>query len=567
MPLSRREFLLWSSCALGPSLLTGCIALQPRIGAGNNSAPRSQPSRDDIRRIFEQFDANRVAGVDISAATRKQQNLYDALTQGIGRYRESSQGRPPYFFEDMTSEVTEPLIQMIRHTRTVENAIQSYGKGGFSRQDGAYVIPAGGMLTYTQKGFCMDPQKPAPNKGDALTLVPATDRIRPRLMPLYQALGRWSATQKDTHRVQSLTWMLMSAGRENVYAIEQMSQNNRRDWNSIMPGGADLLIREHRAAASSKRAVKALSKSLGLDKLLPPALLNQILSPQGASLHLDELIRQGERMTGGKGTGYSALAQGVYARGTGSDALTGTYSILNTSDRPFVFDPTQYMAKPSSEKQFVSGTGLMTNIATKLGLIPSPKEAAVLSEMTIAGMTDVSKFLAESAWQGAWQSLYKKTPASTNVAKRLSGIGKNLGGAATALPVIGNAISIYEAIAGRDAFTGEELGALERGLSIIGTVPGLQTARTMAKAIDSPAVRNLLRNSEPLFALQTKTENLRSLAAFTVGDFANEVGLPLAVFNESTKKSMKDYIIDIDLPWNRPTQSFIDGVKSGGIKW
>jgi hypothetical protein len=50
-------------------------------------------------------------------------------------------------------------------------------------------------------------------------------------------------------------------------------------------------------------------------------------------------------------------------------------------------------------------------------------------------------------------------------------------------PVLGNALSLYEFVSGKDFMTGETLGAAERLLAGIGTIPGANTLRTLGRGI------------------------------------------------------------------------------------
>lgn len=572
MSITRRRFLALAPGVVSVPFLGGCTTIPtPRLEELGRSLLALGQS--DPKVIFDLVDAGQPV-LDTAERTNQHQRIYKDLKAGMENYRRRSLGAHIYSYDDLTNEVTHHLVRMVRHTAETEAAIRDIAnkKAFIINQDMTFVIPPGGMLTYTQKGFCMDPLKPAPVKGDALRLLPAEERIGKNLMPLYRALGEWAArSDYNKSQAQRLTWVLMSVGHEGVSSLDKMPDQDRQLWDEIMPGGANLLIREHKARVLEKKLRREVVKAIGLDKILPSDFLNRILVPAQTSIHLDELIRRGEKMTEGRGIGYSIIGPGVYSRATGSSALVGTFQIVNAGTQPFVFDPKNYMAKPIANKQYISGTSIITNISTTHTTAPDSNAVENQASLTVTAMEELSKFLLEKTWEKAWRSLYHKTPAAVRMANRLMGVGmdvgKSLGVAAMAMPVIGNAFSLYEAITGKDVLTGEALGGLERGYAILGTIPGLQTLRAAAMAV--PNVSRFIKAGEPLFRLMDDP-NIKisiDLAEFTSGDIGEELGLPHAQFNKQTKKIMKQWALEVKLPWNEPTREFIKAVEQGTISW
>jgi hypothetical protein len=72
-----------------------------------------------------------------------------------------------------------------------------------------------------------------------------------------------------------------------------------------------------------------------------------------------------------------------------------------------------------------------------------------------------------------------------------------LGRGATFIPFVGNALSIFEAISGKSWLTGDKLSPGDRIGSIIGSVPGAQVLKGMAKVASKnfPSVSNWALNA------------------------------------------------------------------------
>ena len=114
--------------------------------------------------------------------------------------------------------------------------------------------------------------------------------------------------------------------------------------------------------------------------------------------------------------------------------------------------------------------------------------------------------------------------------------------AVSAVPVVGNVLSAYEFISGKDWYTGDDLSAMERAGALLGTVPGANALKAVSRAWKVSAGAGALRNaanSSALFRLVDKTEGARTLNDFIWSDTANNISS--AVAPDSTLTRVLDW--------------------------
>ncbi len=141
-----------------------------------------------------------------------------AVDEGIERQNEALlKPLPEQTVDEVAINIGVPFAKLIREAIKTDTAPSTAARKVSGRgfdSSGTALIPKGAMLTYVQKGYCMDPNLPAPTKGDALMLQPMGKRIPDDLGELYKALGKWAAKPGNAGMAQSMTWGLMSAGTE-----------------------------------------------------------------------------------------------------------------------------------------------------------------------------------------------------------------------------------------------------------------------------------------------------------------------------------------------------------------
>lgn len=573
MSITRRNFVSALSTLAGSIILAGCIP-HVRRGQGDDSETgvKQTVSPQDV---FSRVDQGLPVNPD-GHYLRQQKQLQSQLAEAMSRYRTDFAAGTDRTYEALASRVIAPYVQMIRFALHADQVLASMAAARRPTvRRGSVLIPPGGMLSYTQRGYCMDRTLPAPVRNDALVLRPASDRISDELMPLYKAIGRWAAAEKNTYAAQNLTWMLMGAGTDVYNWIPSMPREVRQQLDGIMPGGAEKLIQVHTARKLEKDIVRGLMRATSLDQMIDPDSVLQSLRESNTQAILSQLIRDGERMTEGKGIGYSNLTPTVVARAFGTGPLEGRFEIVNVGDTDFEFSPIDYMAAPVAKKQSISGTLSMKDIAVGNARPPSKGEVNAVVNLAVDMGKDLAKYLLEKSWKGAWEAIEHKTPAASSAARKAMSkkvghdAAKKIGSLIGITPILGNALSLYEFVSGKDFLTGETLGALEWLLAGVGTLPGANTLRAMGKGIqyaEASAMTMKLADKQ-VFRLVDQTATLREYAGFMVSDTAKDLGFPLAILNEESKAKMQYLVINVELPWQASTRQVIDDLKSGKAVW
>lgn len=305
------------------------------------------------------------------------------------------------------------------------------------------------MLSYVQKGYCMDPSLPAPGRDDAFGIWHVSERVPKELVRLFQAVGKWAALPQSKGSAQSLTWAIMGAGTESSWA-RNISQKALAQMDEATPGGA---------------LIKKVMKSTKLDRYIDPnQLLDNNRRDAAANELLQELIRQGQAMPGGKGVGYTMLAPNLAARSTGEATLSPKVQVVNVSGQDFDYELLDWFAQPVAPKQGASAK--------------DEERGKFLNDF----LKDLSRFAAE----GLLDSFARHAPAASNAiargaskAAQAVNLPRNVrkplieaaASAVSAVPVVGNVPSAYEFISGKDWYTGDDLSAMERADALLGTVP------------------------------------------------------------------------------------------------
>jgi hypothetical protein len=346
-------------------------------------------------------------------------------------------------------------------------------------------IPPFSAIQYVQKGYCMDPDKPAPGAGDGLELWNVSQRIPKQLLPLFKALGDWVAkSQENQNQAQRLTWAIMGAGNESGWA-RTVDDRTVQTFNEIYPDGGKIFADYHNGQIAAKRLFGAAMQQMGLAPYLQNIDLNSTTATNAAAnAAMQNLIRQGNTARGDGSPGYSMLDENVAARSVGSASLTAEVTILNGGSTVYRFDRREWFNQPTSKKQGISPTGLVDKVSTvriaSQAAQKTPAELTATQEMWKAIIGDAAKlgsikvlgWLSEKSFGAEW-TLKKlgRSGAAILAAKNVTG----------AAPVIGNLLAGYEAVTGKDWVTGDALPPIDRMLSILGTVPGANTLKAIAQ--------------------------------------------------------------------------------------
>lgn len=378
-------------------------------------------------------------------------------------------------------------------------------------QDGSYTLPPLTGLRVRYRGHCMDSGLPAPSKGELLDMTYIDERLYIKLRPVFKALCRWSAQTKDPS-AQTLTWIVTSAGQEHGYCAN-MNLEHFNKLQQIYPNGGAIVRDHHNTQVMATRLLQKGLEKAGVNKFMQGVNMNSSRQvDQAAERELSHLINQGLQDQGSGQPGFNLLGPQSPTRSVGIGTLSNELTIVNTGSTPTNIDLTELVAKPRRRRQSISG--ILPANQGDMGV-----DSLALSDVKV---TPQQKSEMDSLFQSFENSVMKwaslKGPdvllgigtsyAVTENAKRLlekaksdqvkamaMRIGKNAKLLIDAAPVVGNVLSLYEAVSGKDWLTGSELSNLERAASLIGTIPGagaLKTAgATGAKLANSALVKAL----------------------------------------------------------------------------
>ncbi len=105
---------------------------------------------------------------------------------------------------------------------------------------------------------------------------------------------------------------------------------------------------------------------------------------------------------------------------------------------------------------------------------------------------NVGAFFAEAKGEDVFSG------AARYLSVRPTVIGKAARTLLDATPVVGNLLSLYTALSGKSAFSGEMVSDAERALSVLGTVPGAGVLLKVAGRSSAVVVRNLITQTRGL---------------------------------------------------------------------
>lgn len=546
--LKRRKILLAIASVTGSSL-AGCI-VPPGLVLPNSVQQKSASKRSSQDAFGEKKEPI------VDAVSRQHDQFRDALTSFRRDYL-LGEGQS---YEALNERVTVLYVELMRRIFALvekSSGVQSRSTRIDNRE---ITIPPGATLAYTQKGYCMNKSVPAPVAGDALELRPLVSGLDADLVPIMKALGEWSAKSPDNaSKTQMLTWGLMDVGTDRGTWIPNMNQNMRRLYDEALPGASNQMIANQNEYALTKKALGFVLERTKLNRYISTDMLLKSTQDHNASNQLlEELIRQGHLDSSGKGIGYSTIAENIHARASGAGVLTARIEVFNDGSSDFKYISSDYNAYPLAKKQPISPTTSITDLVLGNHEFLSPEVRQKLINIGVDASKDFAKELADKLYGKVFDGLNKKTPAAARAIRKLmqnSTLGKVFGGVIGATPILGNALSAYEFITGKDWMTGDILTATERLMSGLGTIPGANTLRTIAKGVQSAKLSGASKNKLFKFVDSKEYGDIKSFL-----DVTNKIE---GQFNDSSKEQMKTLILDVPLIWQPQTQRLINDVKSG----
>lgn len=546
--IQRRKVLLAILSAMGAAL-TGCVTSQ-----GPARPTSNQGGQSTSRKTAEQVFAS--TGNGLEQIVRQQAQFHAALAS----FRRDFVNGGNRSYESLTQRVTVPYVYLLSmiiaatEGKTVPTQLMN----------GKITIPPGGKLGYTQKGHCMDKSKPAPTEGDALELRSVSEVVTSEWVPVLQGLGVWSAANPNNqHQAQQLTWALMDLETERGDWITTMSPETRQQFDQILPGTSQRMMNAQQASKLQREMLKLVLKETKLDRYVTAdLLLRSSYDPQAANQLLEHLIKQGQQSKVGKGIGYSTIAENIHTRAQGAGVLAAKVEVINDSNQPFDFSPMLYYAHPKAEKQRISPTPQITNVYLSVRDMLTAEQQQKAFEIAREVSQALIDELKDKIYDKVFDGVARKTPAAARAVRKLlrnyPKFGKAMGNLVSATPIVGNVISAYEFLSGRD-ITGQQLSLEERLLAGVGMIPGANTLRTVAKAAKSAKLSKA--SEKELFKFVDSREYGEIKTFLETANGLNEV------FEDPGKALVKQLVVEAKLPWNRPTTSLLNGLKSGQFAW
>lgn len=394
-------------------------------------------------------------------------------------------------------------------------------KGDSARAGTGVNLSPNSYFVFTEKGHCMDQGLPAPGRGELMRMVPTADLIPPELQGLWRGVMlKVSKPGPDYEayrwRIQQIIWMIRSAGTESTWAGIEPDQELKRLLNGAYPNGYKVWWDYQRNTLDEARSKAAtanmFTRFLGMgDKYSANDFTN---GNHGQRIVDASMQRSMSTPVTGQivpGSEFSLIAPGVAARTVGTDQLEARIEILNVSGKPFIYEPSAWAAETQRRAQRVAFGGNMQG-AKMANLKPYSDQQRNDADKEIAGafFDDMKKKQAER--------LAEFGPAA-KVFRTLFKAGADF------MPVVGNALALYEATTGRDWMTGEELAPINRALAMAGTIPGANVLRELGALRGNKLLGNLAQRASGslLPALSERTEFARAAADWAFSGTADSV--------------------------------------------
>lgn len=296
------------------------------------------------------------------------------------------------------------------------------------KNGGDIVVMPGQTVSADINSYCIDPNASIPGYGEKMQLLPAGKVVNPRLQPLYDGVMQYANTHDDQRTtIQGILHHLRSASEGNGVYLN--------DWekpvlNAAVPDGVRKLddFQKYVAAEKKKKRWQA-----------PVDNKAQALN---------------------RWKDIAEIAPNVTAKTTinsnGPEAAKVTFS--NTSNKPFIFNPSQYVAL--SENQHIQRTGIsgIKNIYGSNGQPIFTEEGRRAAEDIVGDAKDT--FAGKSMLGGIKDAVGVATdnPVVQDLIK--------------STPMVGTGIAMWELANNKDFFTGQKLTPANKILAWASLVPG-----------------------------------------------------------------------------------------------
>ena len=216
--------------------------------------------------------------------------------------------------------------------------------------NGGILIPPGVVISYENKGCCMDPSLPTPKAGDEYQLVPVERLLPAEMQDLYQKLMLKAANgdQAVQLNLQYLVWALRTAGTDHPIA----NSLSKTELSILDRCGYSGQFSAFHANAKANKDLNDLANalvSIGTVSYSADDLRNSGNALERINEHLEQLMQIGANMpTSHTGFNFGELEPGIYTDIRGTGYLTFTARIANSTGQDFIFYPSNYAGQVGS---------------------------------------------------------------------------------------------------------------------------------------------------------------------------------------------------------------------------
>lgn len=340
-------------------------------------------------------------------------------------------------------QYTEALLPYARYAAVYEH-LQS---------NDSLVVPPGGAVTARVQGHTTTTGTWGLSKGQGLRISSATERVDPKMMPLYEGLlRRVPANEAERSRIQNLLWMVQRYSQldEDIrrYKLRKLDMEDYKIIVQILPEDGLLRLRDH----LNREDEIILARNIMNYRPMSPAQTG----PDNYSLPAPGV----------------AVRANIEAGRPGDKSNNVDIQIVNGGQDAYVFRPTEQMALPGCSEIPSMGLG---NILSHTLLTAKDTEAYKAAKAAIERTGEAAAFALERAMQA--------DPA-------LAALGLDERGRAFVklgvdnVPVVGSFLSLVECRSGRNWMTGEPLdGNADRFMSCMSAIPGARAVTAVAESL------------------------------------------------------------------------------------
>lgn len=390
--------------------------------------------------------------------------------------------------------------------------------------DGIIKLPPGGQATVTLRGLCLDRGMPTPREHEPLRLSPIEKFVLPDLVPVMLAVLEYSKKHdpQTGPYLREVVWLLREPGGTQRYAN---NPHVRAALERAYPGGFALYEKAVRRENMAQPLRSLLAVADGVANMDPSLLSSTAHTFESTDREMHEMstrvLREPIPQDNSK---YSFVENQFAVMGVGRASLVPRFTIINASTQPGSLDLKRYAAiSPRNVQRMVmpppdrldsakvypmrSDSSPLSNDEVKSLSDMFIHDAAQLSPMILGFLTDPNRKT------GRWLSQRCRNPATRALFE--------------ACPFVGNALSAYSLITGKDWLSGEPLSTAEYLLNAWGTIPGAAQITRLA-GNNLPKVVSKMMASPTARAIGSAGNFVATTAEINDKDLVNYFGLEKA---------------------------------------